>query len=63
MTHLLSVTVTKHLLTKIVQVKGFICQSHAINNQSPGVQSSLHWQGEDGILIYTIQLPPPCLMH
>lgn len=34
-------TVAKHLLIKIVQPKGFICQSHAANNQDSGVQSSL----------------------
>lgn len=61
MTQLLSVTVVKRLLTKIVQAKGFICQLHAINNQSPGVQSGLLWQGEDGILIYIVQLPSTCL--
>lgn len=61
MTQLLLVTMAKHLLTKIVQAKGLICQSHAINNQSPGVQPSLPWQAEDGVLIYTIQLPSTCL--
>lgn len=55
-TQWLSVTVAKYLLIKIVQSTSFICQSHAANNQAPGVQSSLPWQG-DGKLIYAIQLP------
>lgn len=66
MTQLLSMTVAKYLLTKIVQAKGSICQSHAIKNnnnnkQFAGIQSSFSWQGEDGILIYPIQLSSTCL--